>query len=372
MKIGFDAKRLFNNFTGLGNYSRTLVQNLQRQYPENQYHLFTPGTRLTPRTKPFFEEQQYRIVMPRFIAAFWRSHRILFNREFRSLDIYHGLSHELPFGISAPGVLKIVTIHDLIFKYFPQDYKFFDRQVYDTKFKYACKHADLIIAISEQTKQDIIKYYRVDPARIKVIYQSCDLQFRRPVGMEEIERVKAHFQLPDDFILYVGSVIARKNLGNVIRALGMFRKENCPPLVVIGSGKSYEREVRSMIREQNLGHAVHWINPPFEQFPAIYAAARLFILPSFFEGFGIPLLEAMSVGTPVITSNQSALREVTGEAGLTISPADAGEIRNAIERLITDDDLCLELQTRGKKRALDFTPEKLTSRMMDVYQRSGG
>ena len=371
MKIGFDAKRLFKNFTGLGNYSRTLVHNLREQFPENEYFLFTPGTRLSPRTKPFFNEEHFRIVMPGNLALFWRSHRILYNQVFKELDVYHGLSHELPFGISGSGVFKVVTIHDLIFQYFPQDYAPVDRKIYQVKFKYACQHADEIIAISNQTKEDIIKYYGISPEKIHVIYQSCDPRFSTPVPPGKVDEVKAKYHLPDDYMLYVGSVIGRKNLGNIIRAMDQLGKAQSPPLVIIGSGRKYEREVRELIRSRKLEHACHWISPAFEEFPAVYKGARIFILPSYFEGFGIPLLEAMSVGTPVITSDQSALKEIIGNAGITVPPGQPEAIGQAIEKLASDDILHEQLRSKGRERAGIFLPAHLSSQIMDVYQRSG-
>lgn len=371
LKIGFDAKRLFKNFTGLGNYSRTLVKNLQDQFPEHDYFLFTPGTRLAPRTQPFFNEDKYRIVMPGNLALLWRTHRITYNPVFRDLDIYHGLSHELPFGIPGSGVFKVVTIHDLIFEYFPQDYSLLDRRIYHAKFRYACRHADAIIAISNQTREDIVKYYGISPDRIHVIYQSCDPQFYSRIPDQKVEDVKSRYQLPDDYLLYVGSVIARKNLGNIIRAMDLLPGDQSPPLVIIGSGKKYEQQVRELIRARKMEKSCHWISPDFDEFPAIYKGARMFILPSFYEGFGIPLLEAMSVGTPVITSDQSALAEIVGEAGLTVAPGQPEAISEAIERLSTDEQLHNQLKSRGKERARAFLPGQLSKQIMDVYQRSG-
>jgi glycosyltransferase involved in cell wall biosynthesis len=369
LKIGFDAKRLFNNFTGLGNYGRTLVQSLNTRFPQHEYLLFTPKTQHTPRTSPFFDSQKYRIIMPKTMGAFWRTAFMTRHKEFNSLDVYHGLSHELPYGIARSQVLKIVTIHDLIFKYYPQDYKPADRFIYDEKFKFACQQADTIIAISQQTKEDIIHFYRISPEKIHVIYQSCDPIFLEPQSKEKIKKAVIKYKLPGEYMLYVGSVISRKNLGGIIEAMRMIPKDVLFPLVIIGSGKKYEVEVRQKIATYGLEESCIWIKPFFADFPAIYAGAKLFILPSFHEGFGIPLVEAMSVGTPVVTSNQSALKEIVGEAGLTISPENPAAIAESINRVINDQDLAKSLVQKGQERATHFLPDQWLKQIMNLYQR---
>lgn len=291
------------------------------------------------------------------------------NKEFKSLDVYHGLSHELPYGIARSKVLKIVTIHDLIFKYYPQDYKPADRFIYDEKFKFACRQADAIIAISQQTKDDIIHFYGIQPEKIHVIYQSCDPIFLEHQSDKKIEDALIKYNLPNEYMLYVGSVISRKNLGGIIEAMRTIPKEALIPLVIIGSGKKYETEVRQKIAAHGLETKCIWVKPIFTDFPAIYAGARLFILPSFHEGFGIPLVEAMSVGIPVVTSNQSALQEIVGNAGLTISPENPNAIADSITRVINDSDLAHSLVKKGKKRATHFLPDQWLNQIMDLYQR---
>lgn len=247
----------------------------------------------------------------------WRAHRIPYNPAFRNLDVFHGHSHELPYGIFRATAFKVITIHDLIFEYYPQDYAAEDRRIYKSKFRYACLLADAIIAIRNETKDDIIKYLGISRDKIRVIYQSCDPQFHGPVADAQV----------------------------------------C--------------EVRELIRVRHLENARHWISPAFDEFPAIYKGTRLFILPSYYEGFGIPLSEAMSTGTPVITSDQSALTEVVGDAGIKIPPDQPEAIREAIDRVSTDEQLCNLLITKGKERARAFLPGQLPKQIMDVYQRTG-
>jgi glycosyltransferase involved in cell wall biosynthesis len=170
-------------------------------------------------------------------------------------------------------------------------------------------------------------------------------------------------------MLYVGSVIGRKNLGGVIDAMRTIPKDLLLPIVIIGKGKSYEKEVRQKISAAGIDHLCNWINPAFADFPAIYSGAKLFVLPSFYEGFGIPLVEAMTVGTPILTSDQSALKEIGGDACLTVKPTDQEAIRDGIIKILTDTEFAKALSKKGKARAKMFHPDALTDQMMEIYKR---
>ncbi len=177
--IGFDAKRFFNNRTGLGNYSRTLLSNLARFFPGNSYVLYTPKLNKNQLTAPLFQAP-YQVVSPAINYPFWRSQRISRRLHKDNIQIYHGLSHELPRGPVSDRVRQVVTIHDLIFKIYPETYKPVDRWLYERKFSHAIRQSDLIVAISEQTKHDILKFYPETPeSKIEVHYQACDPIFLR-------------------------------------------------------------------------------------------------------------------------------------------------------------------------------------------------
>ncbi len=184
MRIGFDAKRAFSNNTGLGNYSRDAIRVLSIFYTDNKYFLYTPKAKennrltfLNDSTNTFVRTPQS--LLNKALKSYWRSKSIVRDLFTNKIDIYHGLSHELPIGIEKTNIKTVVTIHDLIFKRFPRNYRSIDRKTYDIKYKYAVKHADLTIAISEQTKQDIVEFYKINPENIKVIYQSCHENFRK-------------------------------------------------------------------------------------------------------------------------------------------------------------------------------------------------
>ncbi|MEO7174634.1 MAG: glycosyltransferase, partial [Saprospiraceae bacterium] len=188
MRIAFDAKRLFNNFTGLGNYSRTLLNDLAQSDSDTKWFLCADRLQQNERTVPFFNKVDYQLIQPPKNKLLWRQFGIVEDLKQNRIQLYHGLSNELPLGLRAAGIKQIVTIHDLLFYQFKEDFPWFDRQIYDWKFSSACGKADKIIAISEHTKSEIVDKYGIEPNKIEVIYQSCDTQFFRPVAEEAMNR----------------------------------------------------------------------------------------------------------------------------------------------------------------------------------------
>jgi glycosyltransferase involved in cell wall biosynthesis len=243
MNIGYDAKRAYQNCTGLGHYSRTLLASLAKFYPQNNYYLFAPKITGMFNTSGF--KNIYPVCPSHFPAtsckSLWRSSWVKQDLLKYNIDLYHGLSHEIPMGIEATGIKSVVTIHDLIFERYPAQYKLVDRLIYRNKFRYACKHADKIIAISRQTKQDIIDFYKIPEEKIVVCYQSCNLQFSQTIPEEKKEALRRLYKLPESFYLCVGSIIERKNLMLVCKALKKLGGNI--PLVVIGDGSTYKQSV---------------------------------------------------------------------------------------------------------------------------------
>lgn len=369
-RIGFDAKRLFNNFTGLGNYSRTLLRNLATYYPEQDYHLYTPRIIRNEQTAYFQDSPMFSVHKPRrYQKLLWRSTRIKSALRNDKLDLYHGLSHEIPYGMPKTGIPSIVTIHDLIFRQYPQQYGAWDRQVYDVKFRYACENSTKVIAISESTKQDIVRYYGIAPEKIEVIYQSCHEGFM----VQKTPKVRAQllekYDLPSEFMLYVGSLIARKNLLGVLDAIRQLPKDLQIPLVIVGQGEEYRKRVLDFAQEHKLTQLLYFVKPLFSELPALYQQAALFLYPSHAEGFGIPILEALYSETPVITSNLSSLPEAAGPGGYLVNPADTTQIAEAISTLLTDTTQRNTLIEAGYKHAKKFNGEQLTQQLIAVYEQ---
>ncbi len=385
MRIGFDAKRAFHNGTGLGHYSRTLIRSLADIFPEHQYLLFNPKS-----SKKFqlpwdgTERNNIQEILPtRFmdkcLTAAWRSSWVKRDLKKNQIDLYHGLSHEIPRGIEKAGIPTVVTIHDLIFERYPNQYNPIDVRIYRNKFRHACEKADRIIAISEQTKRDIVEFYKIPARKIRVCYQSCNPAFFDRVSEEEKQRIRDRYQLPAQFFLYVGSIIERKNLGRVIEAMDAIRNVTDMPLVVIGTGDRYEKQVRQSVRERNLSGRVIFLSDSqaaklsstfqnASDFPAIYQLAMAMIYPSIFEGFGIPVLEALASELPVITSNLSCLPEAGGPGSLLIDPYSSEAMAEALLRIVNEPDLVQSMKATGKKHADLFTPDITARRVMDLYE----
>ena len=368
MKIGYDAKRLFTNFTGLGNYSRSLVGQYHHAFPEDELFLFTPDIKDEQRTKPFIDNSAFQILQPKGFQPLWRSLDIVKDISQSGIQVYHGLSHELPIGLSKLDIKKVVTIHDLIFKYYPNDNSWFDRRIYDWKWNHACRVADTVIAISEQTKNDLVHYYNVRPEKIKIIYQSADPVFSRQVSDEMVKSVKLKYALPETYNLYVGSLISRKNLLSVVKAMALMNKSARSPLVIIGNGKKYKQKIIAEAKQGQIDHLLIWLgSPTFEDFPAIYKGAQMMIYPSLYEGFGLPVIEAMHVGIPVITSNQSSLKEAGGDAAILIDPNDPHGIVEAIQKIAEDRDFAGKMVQRGYEHVKKFSPDLLLASIRNEY-----
>lgn len=369
MKLGFDAKRLFNNFTGLGNYSRTLISSINQIAPEHDLFLFTPKKKYHNDSRDFFKEPYYTVTPKTRFKAYWRSVSSVRKIKQLKLDIFHGLSHELPFGIKKTGAKSVVTIHDLIYKTYPNDFSFFDRFIYDLKFKYACKQADKIIAVSKSTKNDIVKYYGTPESKIEVIYQSCHQQFKQILSDDEVSKTLAPYQLPTQFMLFVGSIIERKNLLNLIKAIEMLPESIELPLVVVGKGNSYLKKVKAYIKERKLDERILFApQVMYKDLPALYQKASVFIYPSVYEGFGIPVIEAIWSQTPVITSNCSSMPEAAGEGAFLCNPKEPASIAEGIVKIISNKNYAQELIEKGNEHIKSFENEIVTKQVLNLYQ----
>lgn len=373
MKIGFDAKRLFNNFTGLGNYSRTLLDNLAAYHPENSYFLFTPKIKSTPETERFLVNDKFKTILPNtFFKLGWRSFGIKKQLLQNKIELYHGLSHELPVNIDKTTIKSIVTIHDLIFKVYPKTYSFPDRKMYDLKFKYSCRHSNKIIAISENTKKDIVNFYQIDPEKIEVIYQSVNPIFYQSDFQEDSKSVLEQFNIPKQYLLYVGTVEPRKNLKSVVEAYGFLSSDFKIPLVVVGRGKKYKLEVEALSRKMGIENKIIWINylGNNTNLKTIYQNALAFIYPSFYEGFGIPIVEALLSKTAVISAKTSSLTEAGGPDSFYVNPKNAEEIAMGIEKILGDSILRNRMIENGFAYANKmFGSESVTEQMNNLYKK---
>lgn len=372
MRIGFDAKRLYNNFTGLGNYSRTLVENLHHYFPEDEYYLYTPKVRQDIVTGPFLENPDYKTICHNgCFKSLWRTSGIKKNLKQDHINIYHGLSHELPLNIARTGIPSVVTIHDLIYRTYPDMFTAIDRAIYDYKFRYSCRHADKIIAISESTKQDIIKYFNIPEDKIKVIYQAIQPIFYTMQPGDTARQTVKKYNIPDDYLLYVGAINSRKNLLGIVKALALLPHDLQIPLVIIGNGREYKKEVLKYAASANLTNRLILINNLHDpkELQAFYQQARIFVYPAFYEGFGLPVTEALLSKVPVITSANSSLPEAGGPDCCYINPKQPTEIAGAITSLLSDNGKCLDMVEKGFSYAqTQFNVKQLTGQVHELYR----
>lgn len=380
MKIAFDAKRAFHNNTGLGHYSRTLIRSLADHFPEHAYYLLNPrpSRRFALKGEQLFEVRPDTFI-DRVFPSYWRSFNVTKQLRRLKIELYHGLSHEIPVGMPDTAIPTVVTIHDLIHERYPGQYSPVDVRIYQKKFRYACAHSDRIIAVSEQTKKDIIDFYNVAENKIRVTYQSCDPAFGKKQSKEELQRVRQRYGLPDTYFLYVGSLIERKNLLGLCKAMHMLGKQLNVPLVVIGNGDAYKKKVKAYVKEKGLEQQVLFLSErpaameseEFQTasvFPAIYQMASALIYPSSFEGFGIPVLEALWSGIPVITSNNSSLQEVGGRGALYVDAHNTAQMAEAMKSILADPRLSASLVHEGKLHAQQFSVKACAERVMSVYR----
>tara|TARA_Y100000589_G_scaffold326903_1_gene367628 strand:+ start:591 stop:1712 length:1122 start_codon:yes stop_codon:yes gene_type:complete len=371
MKIGFDAKRAFLNNTGLGNYSRDSIRILGSFYPNNQYHLYTPKATSNPRLSFLENQAQFHVNTPvTFInntfSGIWRS--VLLSKQLQKdgVDIYHGLSNELPKGIEKTKIKTVVTIHDLIFIRYPHLFKAINRKIYYHKFLHACQVADHIIAVSQQTKEDIMEFFAIPAHKITVVYQGCHHVFQSEITQEEKEAVCNKHQLPSNYLLYVGSIEERKNLLTLLKSMKELPEQY---LVVIGDGKQYKKQCLKFVEDNNLNQRINFLTGlSLNEMAAIYQSAEMMIYPSIFEGFGIPILEALFCNIPVITSKDGCFSESGGSHSYYINPLDKNELTQAIKHIQSDKNLREHMIIKGQQHAQKFTDKKIAENLMNIYQ----
>ncbi|MDD3686859.1 MAG: glycosyltransferase family 1 protein [Bacteroidales bacterium] len=367
MKIAFDAKRAFLNRSGLGNYSRDIIRSLHDFYPEVSCVLFSP----TPQTDLLEEKYRRNVICPAtsnsLKASYWRSYKMGNDIATLNPDIYHGLSNELPVNISKSKAIKVVTIHDLIFIKFPQLYSLIDRKIYYRKFYRACKDADKIIATSIQTKEDIIKYFGIDERKIEVVYQSCANNFNGQFDQLELENIREKYSLPNRYVLTVGTVEKRKNALNVIKAIYYFNLDI--DYLLVGRKTDYAKEILDWAQEHKISYRLHFVdNISNADLPAIYKMAEVFVYPSIYEGFGIPIIEAFNAGVPVITGDKGATAEVGGKAAIQVDVLNPKNIGVAIKSVCESSDLKFQLISEGIERAELFSRENVTKELYNFYK----
>ena len=368
MRIGYDAKRLFHNNTGLGHYSRTLIQLLLQSNNDLEIVLFDSHPVQNELTRQIFSAPQVNTITLDYPGWYYRSINLSKFISKANPDVYHGLSNELPL-IKNGNIPYVVTIHDLLYQNFPNDFSFFDRTIYNIKTSQAIKNADTIIAISEATKKSILDSFSVDDKKIKVIYQSYDPVFDIPVAPVEMEEVLKKYKLPVSYNYYVGAVTYRKNLKVILEAMLQQSASQQLPLLVAGNGTNYLKEINNFIHQNKLSKLVfHLPHLPRSVVRMLYTNANAIIYPSLGEGFGLPVLEGIAANLPVITSSISSLPEAGGDVALYFNPRKPEELASILNSL--DKERHLEQTTVKRANHLQkFHPQVTAQKYYDEVYR---
>jgi glycosyltransferase involved in cell wall biosynthesis len=303
----------------------------------------------------------------------WLAHvlRVPMDRALPRVEIFHATEHLLP---PLKNARTVFTLHDLIFQFFPEYHLPLNRWFLRNAMPHFLRRADAIIAVSECTKRDAIRVYNIPPEKITVIYEAADPALHPETDASRIAQVRARYANNQPFLLFVGVIEPRKNIIALVDALRLLRARGYPHRLLIAGRKGWlYQPTLDHVKQTGMSDAVDFLDfVPDDDLAALFSACDAFVFPSLYEGFGLPPLEAMAAGAPVICSNTSSLPEVVGDAALLINPRDVGEIANAIERVITDSALRDELRTKGLAQAKKFSWERAARETLAVYQRVSG
>ncbi|CAN5752019.1 glycosyltransferase family 1 protein [soil metagenome] len=284
------------------------------------------------------------------------------------LDVLHSPLNIAP---AAPGAPSVVTVHDIAFERFPSHYPGGQQRYLSMMTRLSTRQAAQVIAVSTTTRDDLIECYGIAPNRITVVPNGVEATFRRQTA-EEIAAFRRANELPENYLLFVGTLQPRKNLDGLLRAYSHVASRIDWPLVVIGGEGWLYSPIHRLVRQLGLSNQVRfagYVEP--SELPTWYAAATIFVFPSHYEGFGLPVIEAMASGTPVITSTTSSLPEVAGDAALLVRPTSPVEIARAMLQLAEDEELGRELAGRGLDRARQYSWRRTAEETYAVYQRAG-
>ncbi len=370
MHITIDYTPALRQTAGIGRYTRELVAALARRDSENEYTLFCAGEH--PPAGEWPENFQVRAssVPSRWLTAGW--HRLglpLAAETFAGpCDLFHSPDFTLPPLKAARGV---VTVHDLSFLRFPEYADPGLRAYLSKAVPRSVARAHRVLADSESTRADLIELLGVEPERISVVYAGVDARFRPVRDAMKLAQVRQRYRLPEWFILTVGTLEPRKNLARLITAYAQMRRHTGLPhqLVIAGKPGWLYQGIYEQVTKEGLSENVHFIGfVADDDLPALYTLADVLAFPSLYEGFGLPPLEAMACGTPVVASNRSSIPEAVGAAGLLVDPEDTDALADALARVLGNATLRVRLADLGRAQAARFTWQTAAERLLEAYR----
>ena len=370
MTIYFDISAAVHHRAGLGRYAESLARALLPLLEDHLAFFYNreagieplPGLETAPAHTVDLGYKPWRMLV-------WLGQlsRAGFNRLVPGATLFHATEHLL---LPLRGVPTVLTVHDLIFRRYPAHHKRLNRWYLNATMPLYCRRAGHIIAVSEQSKRDLIAAYGISPAKITVIYEAADTRFR-PQPPETVAAIRERYGLPDRYMLFVGTIEPRKNLGRVLAAFEQLHAEGLTDaLVIVGKrGWLYDNFFARLESSPAKSAVIFPGFVPDADLPAVYAGAQALAFPSEFEGFGLPVLEAMACGTPVVCSNTSSLPEVAGEAAVLVDPLDLEALTAGLRRILTNPDLACDLRVRGLAQAARFSWERAAKETLAVYLR---
>ncbi|MDR0644359.1 MAG: glycosyltransferase family 4 protein [Treponema sp.] len=377
MNIAFDIQPLLSDTkTGVGYAEEYLIKALITQNPSDTFFLefFSQFEKNVKKVNLYLKENVRTSICGFFYGKLYRLISALFPLPYRwffgtKSDVVHFFNFIIPPGVKGK---KIVTIHDLAFRRFPETVRTKTKYMLMWSIAKAIRRADRIIAVSEWTKQEILRFYRYPPERIDVVYNGVDTNvYRTGLDPAGIERVCERRRIPKDYILYLGTIEPRKNLERLIKAYSLLksRRPDLPALVLAGKkGWRYERIIKAY-KESAARESVIWTGYVVEEEkPFLLAGAAFFCFPSLYEGFGMPILEAFACGTPVLTANNSSLVEVAGDAAFFVDALSIQDICDKLEWMHINGDLRADLRRKGLERIKQFSWAKSAEKLHGIYE----
>jgi glycosyltransferase involved in cell wall biosynthesis len=370
--IAIDAHSVGTGLAGNETYAANLVEALAEVDRENRYTVYVTREEAARRFGGRWENVSVRRTLPHTPLV---RIPLTLSAELRRrpVDLLH-VQYTAPPLAPCP---VVTTIHDLSFEHIPETFKRRSRVQLRLTVRATARRSAHVIAPSEFTRRDLVETYGLDPTRVTAIPLAVAPHFRPVADACELGRVKERYGISGEYVLAVGSIQPRKNLARLVRAYSALRRgrgrSNLPQLVLVGKKAWLYGDTLRAIEEESLGGSVVLTGYVSEgDLPALYTGARCFAYPSFYEGFGLPPLEAMSCGAPVLTGNLTSLPEVVGDAGLTVDPFDTGALAEALARLIDDDALRADLSERGLQRARRFDWRDTARMTLQIYRRVMG
>ena len=371
MRIAFDGTTLTPGRTGVGYYTEHLLHHLASEVEAAGHELVVISNQPIDTEQPLprhvrvHDRRRFplRIVWMQMLAG-----RVL---EDVRADVAHFTNGMVPLGTSA---VRVVTIHDVSLKLYPQCHPVRRRVINRPLVAVAAKVADAVVAVSHSARHDLLKFHHIPEDRVSVVHEAAGPAFKPITDPRKQARIRMRYALPDRFLLYVGAIEPRKNLPRLMEAYKAARDRGLRhELVCVGPYGWSSRDLYGRVDELGLRRVVHFTGyVPSADLPVIYNLAELFVFPSIYEGFGLPVIEAMACGTPVITANSSSLAEIAGGVAETIDPHDTDALSDAIIRVARDRDWRKELSARGLARAQEFSWARTAKEMLALYSRVAG